>query len=50
MSENYEKVSYYYHNFVNHQKPAWDIERVRKAVEKGWITEEEFSEITGEDY
>lgn len=29
---------------------AWNIERVRLAVGKGWITEEEFSEITGEPF
>lgn len=28
----------------------WSIERVRNAVVKGWITEEEFYEITGEPY
>lgn len=26
----------------------WDIQRVRDAVVKGWITAEEFTEITGE--
>lgn len=26
----------------------WGISRVRAAVEKGWITKEEFFEITGE--
>lgn len=50
MSKHYEQVAYYYHNYVDGKKPAWDIDRVRKAVEKGWITEEEFAEITGEDY
>lgn len=29
---------------------AWSIEKVRNAVTKTWITEEEFKEITGEDY
>ena len=28
----------------------WKIKRVRDAVEKGWITAEEFYEITGEQY
>ena len=28
----------------------WSLARVRKAVECGWITSEEFKEITGEDY
>lgn len=28
----------------------WDIQRVRNAVQKGWITEYEYLEITGELY
>lgn len=28
----------------------WNITRVRNAVKMGWITEDEFKEITGEDY
>lgn len=44
MSAHFEKVKYYYDNGL------WSIERVRKAVTKGWITEKEFKEITGEDY
>lgn len=31
-------------------RKAWTIDKVRNAVVKGWITEEEFKEITGEDY
>ena len=44
MSANFEKVKYYYDNSL------WNIDRVKKAVTKGWITEEEYKEITGEDY
>ena len=44
MSANFNKVKNYY------DKGLWSIERVRKAVEKGWITEEEFTLITGENY
>lgn len=43
-SEKYEKVKRYY------DRGLWSIERVHKAVEKGWITAEEYKEITGEDY
>ena len=43
-SPNYNKVKNYYDHGL------WDINRVRKAVGKGWITEEEFYEITGENY
>lgn len=28
----------------------WNITMVKNAVVKGWITEDEFKEITGEDY
>ncbi len=28
----------------------WDEKRVRNAVIKGWITDEEFQEITGKAY
>ena len=40
----YEKVKYYYENGL------WGIDRVRNAVVKGWITPEEFEEITGQPY
>jgi hypothetical protein len=43
-SSKFEKVKYYY----NHSN--WSIHRVRKAVADGWITEDEFYEITGESY
>lgn len=38
----FEKVKKY------HDNGLWDINRVRNAVIKGWITEEQFKEITGE--
>ena len=40
----YELVKKYY------DEGLWNIARVRNAVVKGWITEQEFKEITGEDY
>ena len=43
-SPKYEKVKNYY------DKGLWKISRVREAVVKGWITEKEFKEITGEEY
>lgn len=43
-SKKYEKVKTYY------DRGVWTIDMVRNAVVKGWITEEEFTEITGEDY
>ncbi len=44
MSSKFQKVKYYYDNGL------WDIQRVRNAVVKSWITAEEFEEITGEPY
>jgi uncharacterized XkdX family phage protein len=44
MSTNFQKVKNYY------DKGLWSIERVAKAVEKGWITAEEYQIITGEPY
>lgn len=38
----YEKIKYYY------DRGMWDAERVRKAVDKGVITEEQYAEIVGE--
>lgn len=43
-SPKYEKVKHYY------DTGSWKISRVREAVVKGWITEDEFEEITGEPY
>ena len=42
-SKNYEKVKSYY------DRCMWSEERVRAAVGK-WITEDEYKEITGEEY
>lgn len=39
-SKYYEKVKRYY------EKGLWSYEKVEEAVRKGWITEEEFREIT----
>lgn len=35
----FEKVKIYYENKL------WTINMVRNAIEKGWITEEEFEQI-----
>lgn len=43
-SKNFKKVKNYYDSGL------WNIQRVRNAVEKNWITPEEFKEITGENY
>ena len=40
----FELVKTYY------DKGLWSITRVKNAVVKNWITEEQFKEITGEDY
>lgn len=43
MSKNFEKVKGYY------EKELWSKNRVYNAVGK-WITEEEYRQITGEEY
>lgn len=43
-SPKYEKVKNYYDNGL------WNIEMLRNAVVKNWITEEEYEEIVGEGY
>ena len=44
MSPKYEKVKRYYNSGL------WNKTMVRNAVVKGWITPEQFEEITGEAY
>ena len=44
MSKRYEQVKSYYDNGL------WNKHRVYNAVVKGWITAEEYEEITGEPY
>lgn len=41
-----------YYNLVkkNYDNGFWSIDKVRDAVIKGWITSDEFQEITGEVY
>lgn len=43
-SKNFTKVKHY---FI---LGLWDVTRVRNAVVKEWITEDEYIEITGEAY
>lgn len=40
----YDKVKRYFDNGY------WTVSMVRNAVVKGWITAEQYAEITGEDY
>ena len=44
MSEKYQKVKKYYDSGL------WNVKMVRNAVEKKWITADEFEEITGMNY
>lgn len=44
MSPKFDKVKKYY------KTGKWTIEQVRNAVIHEWITEEEFTLITGEEY
>lgn len=43
-SEKFEKVKSYY------DRGLWNETRVANAVIKGWITEDEYEEITGSPY
>ena len=43
-SAKFEKVKYYYDNGL------WSKAKVKNAVVKGWITEAEYEEITGEHF
>ena len=43
-SKKFDLVKTYYDSGL------WSIKKVRNAVVKEWITEEEFMEITGEPY
>ena len=44
MGDKYELVKKYY------RSKLWNENQVRNAVLKGWITETEYYEITGEVY
>lgn len=44
MSSKFTKVKKYYDSGL------WNVERVRNAVIKEWITATEYTEITGEEY
>lgn len=44
MSTHYEQVKKYYDNGL------WSLAQVKRAVKSGWITEDEYKEITGEKY
>lgn len=43
-SEKFEKVKRFY------ALKVWNETRVRNSVKMNWITEEEFTEITGKEY
>ena len=44
MSAKFEDVKKYY------DLQVWSEAKVRNAVAKGWITKEEFTQITGKNY
>lgn len=50
-SKKYETVKKYYVRYIETDgRVGWDLHMVSNAVVKGWITEEEFEEITGQKY
>ena len=48
-SKKFTVVKTYYNTFMNGER-IWDETKVKNAVVKGWITAEEYKEITGKDY
>jgi len=44
MSKKYNRVKNYFDNNL------WTVEMVKNAVVKGWITADEYEQITGEEY
>ena len=44
MSKMYARIKKWYDDGI------WSEQKVRDAVSGGWITSEEFQEITGEEY
>ena len=48
-SKKYNTVKTLYETLVE-GKRLWDKGRVKKAVQCGWITQEEYKKITGEKY
>lgn len=41
---SYDKIKYYY------EAGLWSLPMVKKAVQKGIITKDQFKDITGENY
>lgn len=48
-SNKFETVKKFYNTFVNGER-MWNETRVKNAVVKGWISESEYEEITGDAY
>lgn len=44
MSTRYNQVKKYF------DKGLWTLSQVKKSVEAGWITKDEYKSITGETY
>ena len=50
-SKKFEKVKKYYEMYIqSNGEYGWNIDMVKNAVVKGWITEEEYYDITGQVY
>lgn len=50
-SPKYDIVKKYYDLYVESEGArGWSLQKVKNAVVQGWITADEFKEITGEDY
>lgn len=50
-SPKFEMIKAQYQLYLDTEgRKGWSKNMVRNAVLKGWITEEEYQEIVGEDY
>lgn len=49
-SKKFDLVKKYYNTRMSNGDRMWDENRVKNSVEKGWITAEEYEEITGQVY
>ena len=49
-SAKFEDIKKWYNLTGPDGNRLWDAAKVKNAVTKGWITEKEYTEITGGDY
>lgn len=50
MEISYDEINHFYNTKMHTGERLWDINRVKDAVRLNKIIEEQFKQITGEDY